>query len=204
MTCIIKLLTLNVDGLHSGIKVNMLERLLCQQEIDIALLQEVTSNNIQRLRGYTTHVDEGTEKRGTAIAVREGLSNTDIKRLPTGRGLAANYDGLWILNFYAPSGTDKKAEREKLFNSGLNYLIPTTQTEMVVAGDFKCIVNATESTGHTNYSRTLQTMIKGLALNDAWDTTRLVKGYTHFTAHSASRLDRIYMTTNAQKRKTGI
>jgi len=168
MICIIKLLTLNINGIQSEIKLNMLEGLLCQQEIDIALLQEVTSNNIQRLRGYTTHVNEGTEKRGTAIVTREGLSITDIKRLPSGRGLAANYDGLWILNLYAPSGAEKKAEREKFFNSGLNYIMPTTQTEMVVAGDFNCIVDATESTGYTNYSRTLQTMIKGLALKDAW------------------------------------
>jgi hypothetical protein len=75
---------------------------------------------------------------------------------------------------------------------------------MIVAGDFNCIIDTSESTGNTNYSRALKSMTQCLGLHDAWDSTRNRTGYTHFTAHSASRIDRIYVTENIMKRKTGI
>jgi hypothetical protein len=125
----------------------------------------------------------------------------DKKQIPTGRGLAVKYEGLWILNVCAPSGAGKKVERETFFNSGLNYILPTTTGETTIAGDFNCIVHAVESTSPMNYSRALQAMIRGLGLKDAWEPRHAGPGYTHFTARSASRLDRIYLTANTLIKK---
>jgi phosphoribosylformylglycinamidine (FGAM) synthase-like enzyme len=46
-------------------------------------------------------------------------------------------------------------------------------------------------------------MIQGMRLQDGWDSHKR-KGYTHFTAHSATRLDRFYTTESLAPRKTEI
>jgi exonuclease III len=94
MTNIIKLMTLNINGLHSDSKVNILEELLWKHEVDIALLQEITTMKINTLRDYTTYLNIGTERRGTAIAVKEGIQITDTKTIPSGRGIAVKYGDL--------------------------------------------------------------------------------------------------------------
>ena len=54
----------------------------------LRLLQEVTHTKITSFRRYNAYVNVGTENRGTAILAKEGLSLTDITRLPSGRGIA--------------------------------------------------------------------------------------------------------------------
>ena len=54
--------------------------------------------------------------RGTAILAREGITLDDIVRAPSGRAIAAVYQGILLLNVYAPSGTSRKAEREEFYN----------------------------------------------------------------------------------------
>ena len=54
--------------------------------------------------------------------VKEGITLNDIKRIPSGRGIAAKFNGTWIVNIYAPSGTEKKQEREHFYNSELTYI----------------------------------------------------------------------------------
>jgi exonuclease III len=197
-------MTLNINGITSDTKIRMLEALLWKQDIDIALLQEVTNNKINTLRGYTSHVNEGTEKRGAAIILKDGINITETKRIPTGRGLAVKYNDMWIINIYVPSGAERKAEREHFFNTELTYILPLTHNTVILAGDFNCNIDKTDSTGAINYSRALNNIIQGLGLIDGWETTQTRGGYTHYTAKSASRIDRIYATTSVMKRKTGI
>jgi exonuclease III len=64
-----------------------------------------------------------------------GLVLSDIKRLPSRRGIAPNYNGVWIINIYAPSGAEKKNERESFYNKDMTTLLPSTHTEMLLAGD---------------------------------------------------------------------
>jgi len=49
----------------------MLRKFLTRQDIDIALLQEVTQNDYAKIHGYETHLNEGTYKRGTALMIKE-------------------------------------------------------------------------------------------------------------------------------------
>jgi exonuclease III len=92
----------------------MFEQFLHKNDIDILLVQEATNTSIQNIRGYTSYLNVGTTKRGTAIIAKEPLSLSDISILPSGRGIAANYKGLRIINVYAPSGAEKK-KRERRF-----------------------------------------------------------------------------------------
>jgi exonuclease III len=72
-------MTLNINGMTSDTKHRMLEDLLWKQCIDIALLQEVTTNKLNTLRGYTKYINEETEKRGTAILLKYGINIMEIK-----------------------------------------------------------------------------------------------------------------------------
>lgn len=46
-------------------------------------------------------------------------------RLPSGRGMVASYQGIWLVNLYAPSGTANRQEREDFYNAELVYLLQT-------------------------------------------------------------------------------
>jgi exonuclease III len=203
MPRIYKIITLNIHGIESDTKHRMLEELLKRQEIDIALYQEVTNHKINNIQGYHTYINIGSEKRGTAIAMKEGTHSSDIGRIPTGRGIAAKIEDTW-LNIYAPSGTTRKAEREQFFNTEVTYIIPATHERIILAGDVNCTMYPTDCTGTNNHSVALDKLIKGIGLMDAWNPTQTRRGFTHYTATGASRLDRIYATKTIISKKTGI
>jgi exonuclease III len=93
-----KIATLNINGIASKTRLGMLEEFLKRQDIDFALLQEVTKTNQNTFRNYTSHTNEGKDRRGTAIVAKEGLELSDIKRLPSGRGMAAKCNGIWMIS----------------------------------------------------------------------------------------------------------
>jgi len=95
------------------------------------------------------------------MVTRNEITITNIKRLPSGRGIAAEYRGIWLVNVYAPSVTAKRQERERFHNSELPYLLRASPSNMIVGGDFNCVLNQTESTGHFNYSKALDGLISG-------------------------------------------
>jgi exonuclease III len=110
----------------------MLEDFLIREEIYIIFLQEVTEPVFDNLRGYTAYKNTGTTRRGTAILTREHLSLTNTVRLPTGRGIAADLQGVWLVNIYASSGAEKWQEKEDFFNFGLPYLFQATPTTVIM------------------------------------------------------------------------
>jgi endonuclease/exonuclease/phosphatase family metal-dependent hydrolase len=83
-------------------------------------------------------------------------------------------------------------------------LIPTTTTEMIIAGDFNCTLASPDGTGRTNYSRALDTMSKNFDLHDVWTPTFRTPGYTYYGPRTASRIDRIYVTKQIHMRKTAV
>jgi hypothetical protein len=109
----------------------------CDDTTDIALLQEVTHASFESIR-YIAILNEGTDKRGKAMLAKEAVTHTNVKRLPSGRGLAAMFSGVWIINVKAPSGAEKRSEPEQFFNKDITYLLPTTTNDILLAGDFKC------------------------------------------------------------------
>jgi exonuclease III len=89
----------------------MLEEFLRKQEIDILLLQEVVIPDLDMLKDYTACVNVGTDMRGTAMVVKDPVTLTDVKKLPSGRGIFASVSGVWFVNVYAPSEAERKRER---------------------------------------------------------------------------------------------
>jgi exonuclease III len=97
MTHIYKVVTININGIASPTRLKMLDDFLHRQDIDIALLQEVTQPNSYTAIRYTVHMNLGSEGRGHSIT-KDGLDISNIKRLPSGRGIAAAFNGTWIVN----------------------------------------------------------------------------------------------------------
>jgi len=84
--------------------------------MDFLFLQEVTQPKFDNFRVYTAYTNIGTNRRGTAILTREYLPLTRTVSLPYGRGIAASFQGVRLVNIYAPSGVEKRQEREDFFN----------------------------------------------------------------------------------------
>jgi hypothetical protein len=75
---------------------------------------------------------------------------------------------------------------------------------MLIGGDFNCVLTKTDCTGNFNYSRALHALIRGLDLIDMWETAPERRFFTQYTRQGATRLDRIYATSNLRDRKCGI
>jgi exonuclease III len=109
----------------------MLEDFLKKQEIDIILLQEITKPVFEDIRGFVAQTNIGTTGRGTAILSRDQLQLTNIVRLPTGRGMAASFQNLTLVNIYVPSGAERR-EREQFLASEVPYLLQDIPTSLVM------------------------------------------------------------------------
>jgi exonuclease III len=104
--------------------------------------------------------------RGTAILARQDYSLTNVTSLQTGRAIAADYNGLRLVNVYAPAGTAKRTDRERFFNSELPTLLYAATQGVILGGDFN-LLQPSDTTGTFTTSRALTEVIRGLALLDA-------------------------------------
>jgi exonuclease III len=116
-----KIATLNINGIKSRARVDMLENFLRVHDIDILFAQEVTSLEKTNIGGYETHHNIGFSMRGTAILAKDGITLTNVTKLPSGRTIASEYRGTLLINIYAQSGTAKKHGREYFLT--MNYHI---------------------------------------------------------------------------------
>jgi len=89
MADIYKIATLNINGLASQTRLAMLEDFMRKQGINVIFLQEVAQPIFDTFREYAAYTNMGTTGRGTAIMTREHMPLTNIVRLPTVRGMAA-------------------------------------------------------------------------------------------------------------------
>jgi hypothetical protein len=67
----------------------------------------------------------------------------------------------------------------------IHKLIPSTPKELILAGDCNCTLASHDSTGGTNCSRALDTMIKTLDLYDVWTPTSPAPGYNYYGPRTA-------------------
>ena len=77
----------------------MLEDVLQKQEVVIIFLQEVTRSVFDDIRGLTAYTNIGTTGRETAILTRDHIQLTNIVCLPTGRGMAAQFQNVTISEY---------------------------------------------------------------------------------------------------------
>jgi len=114
------------------------------------------------------------------------------------------YNGTCLVNIYAPSGAERKQEREWFYSVDVPYLLPATQTDVILAADFNCVLSHSDATGQWNYSRALDNLVTGLGLYDVGGTTSTRPMFTNYTPTGASHLDRIYISLTLQRKKRRV
>jgi exonuclease III len=182
----------------------MLDAFFRLHHIDMLLMQGMTSLLTLGFQGYTIHYNIGTSRRGTAILTRDTILVTNLYRIPYGRTIAASLGTLLIVKVYAPCGNCKRSDREAFFNNDLPFLLGSAPADILLGGEFSCILEAVDSTGHGSYIRSLATLVQGYSLRDTWQARPDSQAYTYHTTHGASKIDRYYLYVDLLARKTGI
>lgn len=154
---VIRIATININGLHTATRRTMLTDFIRTQDLDIILLQEVKTPDSIEVPGYSAYSNVGSDMRGTAILVRRGLQVTDIQRVPTGRAVAVTCQGIRIVNIYAPSGTSRRADRERFYNADLSELLSTHAVPMLIGGILTVHSRRSTQQEHTPQATRLQT-----------------------------------------------
>ena len=116
--------------------------------------------------------------------------------------MAATYYLLLIINVYAHSGTARRTDRESFYTSELICVLQAASHNVILGGDFNCVLQPVDTTGHFLTSRVLMEIVRGLALADTWTQDPLRPKYTHYLPNGASRIDRIYTSHTLLERKT--
>jgi exonuclease III len=196
-----KIASLNINGISTQTRVGMLRNFIRLQELDFVFLQEVTDPTILTVTGYNTYLNIGANMRGTAILARQDYSLTNVTSLPTGRAIAADYNGLRLVNVYAPAGTAKRSDKKRFFSFELPILLYAATQGVLLGGDFNCVLQPSDTTSTFNTSRALTEVIRGLELSDAWSQDLQRPVYTHFSPKGATRFDCFYITQDLLARK---
>jgi exonuclease III len=109
--------------------------------------------------------------------------------------------GIKIVNISAHSGTGRKTEWENVFNIDIPRLLLRPTATMLLAGDVNCVLHNIDSTRTPSTSRAMRNLIAGMNLHDTWNANQEPRMYTHYTETGATRIDRIYVTSDPLRPK---
>jgi exonuclease III len=162
----VKIGTLNIYGVTSRKSVGILEEYVLRHDFDILFLQELTCPDFTAMRGYVIHHNIGTSMRDTAIVTRNEITFTNVSKLPSGRAIVVEYRGTWLINICAPTGTARRQEGENSYNNELPHVLRTAPATMIIEGNFDCLLENSDTTGHFHYIWALVEVVHGFALKD--------------------------------------
>jgi exonuclease III len=199
----IRIASININDISTTTRVGMLIDFIRRHDLDLVFLQEETHPAILTVTGYTTYLNILANMSGTAILHKTEFPLTNVTSLPTGCAIAADYNGIRLVNVYAPAVTAKRSDREHFFNSELPALFYAAKHSVSLGGDFNCVLHPTDTSSPFTTSRALTEVIRGLVLSDAWNQDPQRPAYTHLSPTVATRIDRFYITHGLLLRKIG-
>ena len=174
-------------------------------KLDIILLQEVRNSEEQINQqlgnyGFTGKVSidaEDSMKPGVAIVWRSALPVREFITLVSCRAQLAFIGSIAVVNIYAPSGSDRKFERECFFSRDLfRVFCSNNTTNWIVGGDFNCILKSIDVENGVGFNQKkcpqLLDLVNAKSLRDVFrHVYPNKKEYTFFrTSCAPSRLDR--------------
>jgi exonuclease III len=106
---------------------------------------------------------------------------SNIRRIPTGRGISGRINGITIINLYASVGTETKRERETSYNQDISSLLHDYNEHTILTGDFNRVLRGIDRTGQPSMSRAPKRLVIRLNLQDAWQQRQSAEVYTHYT-----------------------
>jgi len=98
----------------------------------------------------------------------------------------------------------EETERENFFNNELSAFFYTAPSHTILGGEFNSVLNPADSTGSIQTSTALSEIVTRLALVDTWTQDPLRPTYTHHHPTGATRIYRLYVSSDLLQRKSGI
>ena len=203
---------INFLSLNVGMSATLagLPSLITANSLDIIFLQEVrlTSEQVNLLLGnigYQASVNidfNNPFKPGTAIVWKKSLPVINVNTLVLCRAQVATLGSYMLLNIYAPSGSDKKHDRNVFFGQDIFTALGFNHNPTwVIGGDFNCVLQSVDIEGGVGFGQKFCPALKDLVRTSSLSDVFRVKyprdeEFTFFRAGKApSRLDRIYISS---------
>ena len=103
---------------------------------------------------------------------------------------------LYLVNVYAPSGKNKEKEREEFFEQELIQSLVTNTDDILLAGDWNCILAPRDSSRpeNTSLSKKMKGIINNFNFKDILSAKKSNPEYTYYKDGYGARLDRIYVS----------
>ena len=135
----------------------------------------------------------------------------DVCNLVSCRAQVARLGNYMLLNLYAPSGTERKYERNRFFGQDIFQSLQLgNKDRWVLGGDFNSVLSSKDVEGGVGFNQKLCPTLKDLVRTfDLCDVFRFKHPrsdeYTFFRAGSAaSRLDRFYISNSLEDKLLGV
>ena len=202
----LKFLSLNI-GMSSSLA--GLSAIVDFEDIDVVFLQEIclTSDQIEQfLRGYraVSNIDqENINTPGIALAWRQEIPVENVSNLAPCRLQSATIGSYFLINLYAPSGSNKKHERSQFFSQQLfQALNLAPRASWILGGDYNCLLKEIDVEGGKGFlSKRCDELADIVASFHLVDAFRVLypdkQEFTFYRAgNAASRLDKFYISSN--------
>lgn len=114
----IKIITLNINGIKDRSKQEFLNKFLLQYNPDFLSLQETNINNFKELHSaYLAIINNSIENKrsGTMIIYKKEIELINIEKEESGRIIRAHFKNVTIVNIYAPTQNEAAANRHLFF-----------------------------------------------------------------------------------------
>lgn len=205
----LKVGTLNVNSLIRSERKAWLRGCVFENDIDIICIQETKISSVEKEIElveafkewfYVFHASGVNGSAGTAVMVRKRSKIVVVDCELEQNGRVAVVDCLWcgdlvrVISVYAPN---ECAERKLFFETSVDHFA-NTDSKVIMAGDFNCVVRRDDCTykeGRRDSSVTqLKRLIHDQDLLDVGLGNNTTIKYTHWQGTSHARLDRIYVS----------
>ena len=143
-------ISLNIFTLNVGMSNTLagLTAFLAAENLDILFLQEIRMTRVEieaQLHGYSAVVNidhDNLATPGTAMVWRSHLPVEDVASVVPCRLQIATIGSYRLMNIYAPSGSNRKSEREEFYGHYVfNALQLDTDKPLICGGDFNAILS---------------------------------------------------------------
>ena len=148
--------------------------------------------------GYNVISNVNVVERGTAIALRDHLKFSHVESSLDSRLICLRLESnATLCNVYAPSGSQRRAEREEFFEQSLPFYVRNACDNVILVGDFNCVLESKDVTGARNFSLSLRNAGNNMGLCDSWEALRgYAVEFSYVTSGSGSRKDRCYVSSS--------
>ena len=195
------LLSLNIAGASSPLKINLFLALFRDYGADVVCLQETTEGIFWPDSLYRPFANCGGSRAGTTILVKKGIPVSNVRFHASGRITSLTiYGEINIINIYAPPGERNRVERETFYSETVLPYVSSFTGKAILIGDFNAIYRREDSESNNQKilyrpSRALSFLIDALCATDA--VLRSALGPAPFTRvgpNSRTRIDFIFLS----------